>query len=75
MLRGMQEHTQFIVITHNRKTMETRTGLRRHPGGAGRFQADFRSVELTPPRRRMYTRGGVFPWLQVSPGVSRSCFR
>ena len=22
MLRGMQEHTQFIVITHNRKTME-----------------------------------------------------
>jgi chromosome segregation protein len=22
MLRGMQQHTQFIVITHNRKTME-----------------------------------------------------
>ena len=22
MLRGMQNHTQFIVITHNRKTME-----------------------------------------------------
>jgi chromosome segregation protein len=22
MLRGMQQHTQFILITHNRKTME-----------------------------------------------------
>jgi chromosome segregation protein len=22
MLRGMQQHTQFIVITHSRKTME-----------------------------------------------------
>ncbi len=22
MLRGMQDHTQFILITHNRKTME-----------------------------------------------------
>ena len=26
MLRGMQQHTQFIIITHSRKTMESPTG-------------------------------------------------
>ena len=47
MLQGMQEHTQFILITHNRKTMEIADRLvRRDDGGAGRVEADLGSVEL-----------------------------
>ena len=31
----MTEETQFIAITHNKRTMETADVIRRHDGGAG----------------------------------------
>ena len=46
MLRSMQAHTQFILITHNRKTMEIADRLvRSHHGRAGRLEAHFRSAQ------------------------------
>ena len=48
MLQGMQDCTQFILITHNRKTMEIADrSVRRDDGGAGRVQAHFGPVELS----------------------------
>jgi chromosome segregation protein len=38
---------------------DRRPALRRHHGGARGFKADFGSVELRYPRRRMYCRGGL----------------
>ena len=47
MLQGMQDHTQFILITHNRKTMEiAEPSLRRDDGGAGGVEVDLGAAEL-----------------------------
>ena len=35
----MAADTQFIVITHNKRTMEMARALRRDDGGSGRFEA------------------------------------
>ena len=57
MLQGMQEHTQFILITHNRKTMEiAEPSLRRDDGGAGRVEADLGAAELDRLRLRLRRR-------------------
>ncbi len=46
MLRGMLDHTQFILITHHRKTMEIADRLYGVTDGrTGRVEADFAQVE------------------------------
>ena len=51
MLQGMQAHTQFILITHNRKTMEIANRLygvtMEEPG---RLEADLGATELARTR-------------------------
>ena len=47
MLRSMMDKTQFIIITHSRKTMEiAESPLRRHHGRTRRLEAHFDSAEL-----------------------------
>ena len=47
LLRGMMDKTQFIIITHSRKTMEiAQPAVRRDDGGAGRFEAHLHPDEL-----------------------------
>ena len=50
LLRGMMDKTQFIIITHSRKTMEiAQPPVRRDDGGARRFEAHLHPDELTKP--------------------------
>ena len=60
MLRSMMDKTQFIIITHSRKTMEIADqALRRDDGGAGCVEAHLHSAELS------------FDWFQEFTEVPR----
>ena len=52
MLQGMQTHTQFILITHNRQDHgDCQSSLWRHDGRTGCVEVDLGAAELTGPGR------------------------